>query len=175
MDTAAGVLVPDESGNSNQTSVSHQSGETEFAHRRRHWNSSTPARSPEAELKPRGASRRKDWNLSTRSEGAKMTDSSSKATVREFQNGQPYTNIAGELVANCIVLMEAVRERRPEIKSLGGTLHVTLDSEHGVILVGLAHEDGQVVLIERILANPHEPATFGKSELPLKVQQQKMH
>ncbi len=51
-----------------------------------------------------------------------MTDNSSnKPTAQEFQNGQPYTNIAGELVANAIVLMEAVRERRPEIKNLGGT------------------------------------------------------
>ena len=105
-----------------------------------------------------------------------MTDNSSnKPTAQEFQNGQPYTNIAGELVANAIVLMEAVRERRPEIKNLGGTLHVLLDSEHGVILVGLAQADGQVVLIERILANSREPATFGKSELPLKVQSQTMH
>ena len=106
-----------------------------------------------------------------------MTDTTDRTTTaQEFQNGQPYTNIAGELVANCIVLMEAVRERRPEIKNLGGTLHVSLDSEHGVILVGLAQADGQeVVLIERILANPREPATFGKSELPLKVQSQTMH
>ncbi len=77
--------------------------------------------------------------------------------------------------ANCIVLMESIRERRPEIKCLSRSLHVTLDSEHGVVLVGLAQPDGQVVLIERIIANPHEPATFGQSELPLKVQQQRMH
>jgi len=97
-------------------------------------------------------------------------------TAQEFENGQPYSDIAGELVVNCIVLKELVDRRRPEIKKLPGCVHVTLDSEHGVILVGLAQADGQeVVLIERILANPREPATFGKSELPLKVQQQKMH
>ncbi len=95
--------------------------------------------------------------------------------ANEFYNGMPYTDIVGELVANCIVLMESIRERRPEIKCLSRSLHVTLDSEHGVVLVGLAQPDGQVVLIERIIANPHEPATFGQSELPLKVQQQRMH
>ena len=38
-------------------------------------------------------------------------------TAHEFQNGHPYTNIAGELVANCIVVMEAVRERRPKSRT----------------------------------------------------------
>jgi hypothetical protein len=51
-----------------------------------------------------------------------------KPDAREFVNGQPYTNDAGELIANCIVLYERVKQRRPEIANLSGCLHVTLDS-----------------------------------------------
>ena len=98
-----------------------------------------------------------------------------KPDAAEFVNGHPYTNDAGELIANGIVIFEKVKQRRPEIANLSGCLHVTLDSEHGVILVGLAQPDGQVILVERIVANVHEPATFGKSELPLAVKEQRFH
>jgi hypothetical protein len=100
---------------------------------------------------------------------------SPKPDAKDFVNGQPYTNIAGDLIANCIVLMEHVRERRPEVKTLPGNLHVTLDSEHGTILVGLSQSNGEVILVERILANVKDPANFGKSELPLAVKKQQFH
>jgi hypothetical protein len=90
-------------------------------------------------------------------------------TAKDPQSDRPYLDIAGELVADAIALLHQVRARRPEVKDFPGTLHVSLDGAGGVIVVGLVQDSGQVVLIERILVDPLQPATFGASELPIAV------
>jgi hypothetical protein len=85
----------------------------------------------------------------------------------------PYRAIAGELVADVIALFELVRALRPEINLLtpGRTFHVAVDAMAGTIIVGLRDAEGDVVLVERVLVDPRDPATFGASALPVVVQQ----
>jgi hypothetical protein len=84
----------------------------------------------------------------------------------------PYRAVAGELVADAIALFELVRALRPEIALLtpGRTFHVAIDAMAGTIMVGLRDADGDVVLVERVLVDPREAATFGSSALPVVVQ-----
>lgn len=90
-------------------------------------------------------------------------------------NGQPYRGIAAELVADAISMMQMVGRRRPEITQLPGMLYVAVDWRAGTILVGLLQQDGSLVLVERILADPQQPATFGASELPISVDERQTH
>lgn len=79
----------------------------------------------------------------------------------------PYRAIAGELVGDAIALMQMVRARRPEIIALPGVLHLTVDARGGSVLLGLTQDNGDVVLVERVIADPNRPSQFGASELPV--------
>jgi hypothetical protein len=103
----------------------------------------------------------------TTKEQQQMPDDTKDAA--EFSNGQPYTAIAGELVADALALFELVRARRPETHQIPGVLHLTVDSQAGTIIVGLRQESGDVVLIERVAADPRDAATFGSSVLPVVI------
>ena len=82
---------------------------------------------------------------------------------------QPYFNIAGELLADTIVLTQLVNEHRPASATIGGSIVVTIHGQTGEILVGRQLADGTIVVVERVLADPAHPATFGASELPIVV------
>jgi hypothetical protein len=93
----------------------------------------------------------------------------------EFFNGQPYCAIAGELVADAVALLKLVTARRPEIGQIGGAVHLTFDARNGVVLVGLQQENGNIVLVERILVDTSSPATFGAPELPVVEEKTRTH
>jgi hypothetical protein len=87
--------------------------------------------------------------------------------MTDFNNGQPYCLVAGEILADAVALARMVRTERPEFAGIPGALHVTLDARSGVILVGLLQDDGNIALIERILVDPQFPESFGSSVLPI--------
>lgn len=85
---------------------------------------------------------------------------------KDFDNGQPYCAIAGELVADALAVAHIVKALRPKVATFPGTLHVTVDVRAGSIIVALLQGDGRLLLVERILCDPQQPSEFGASALP---------
>lgn len=94
---------------------------------------------------------------------------SEQSNIGRENDEQPYFAIAGELVADVIVLCKMVEARRPEITAIPGTYHLTVDEQAGAIILGKLLDDGRIVLVERVLVNPQDPTRFGASELPIVV------
>lgn len=91
-----------------------------------------------------------------------MTDPTVPLALRD----RPLADPVGTLVADAIVLWRRLLDTRPDLAGAPGTLHVTLDSEHGTLLVCLSQPDGRMRLVERLGADPRDVATFG---LPLEL------
>jgi hypothetical protein len=88
---------------------------------------------------------------------------------------QPYFSVAGDLVVNVLALHMLVQQQRPETATFNGTLHVSVDAGTGVVVVGLVQEDGRAIVVERIVADPRQPALFGSSALPIALKDSRMH
>lgn len=83
--------------------------------------------------------------------------------------GNPYFEIAGDLVAESMALFAAILARRPEVAAFGDRLQVVFDASSATIAAGLLLEDSEgqltkAVVIERIDVNPASPR-FGDSVL----------
>lgn len=93
-----------------------------------------------------------------------------QTTSDEFNNGQPYCLIAGEIVADMIALLTLVREQRPETAAFGNTPIVTVDLRERTITVGLIDSANQkVAIVEQIDVDPGTATTFGASTLGVVV------
>lgn len=98
-----------------------------------------------------------------------MTQPNTPDTTDDFNNGQPYCLIAGELLADAVALMTIVRERRPETAAFGDVPVITIDLQTRRIMVGLSLPDDKIAVVEQIDVDPSHPAEFGASSLPIAV------
>lgn len=85
----------------------------------------------------------------------------------DFSNGQPYTAMAGEVVADMLALLRLVQERRPETRDFPGAVVMSVHALTGEILLGLEQKDGRAIIIEQIAADPGRPDAFGSSVLAI--------
>lgn len=85
----------------------------------------------------------------------------------EFDNGQPFTRLAGELLADLGAFVALVEARRPEITTVDGSYSLLIDTKAATILLAKIRDDHSGgLVVERVAVDPTEPETFGASVLP---------
>ena len=78
---------------------------------------------------------------------------------------RPYLERARALLLESVSLADQVGKRRPNIPNFASKWSVVVNAPGGEIYVTMEREDGSSVVIEKIIADPNSPETFGSSDL----------